>query len=99
MTRFDKKYSDLQQMCTFLWIYKQSRGQFDAKRADFLLRKLQLEFFGSEAADFRENSDEFAQRTFEIFVMLVLYFADYVGWTFENPIEIIRNSMNKQTKD
>jgi hypothetical protein len=58
MARFEIIHRDLEQMLTNLWVMKQDDEFYSPVKCDFLLRRLQYEYFGAEEADWREHCNE-----------------------------------------
>ena len=95
MARFDSKFTDIQEMCSFLWLFGRSSDQFHLKRVNFFLRRLQSEFFGAADADFRANTGEKIRSFFPIMTMIILSWKDKFGWHFENPRQIVVDGLNE----
>ena len=95
MSRFDTKSKDLSQMCMFLWIFKRTPAVFDTARSARLLKRLHLEYYGDENADWLEKSEPLVKRFFPIGVMFLMAWKDQFGWDLKNPRENILEAIVK----
>lgn len=95
MSRFDTKSKDLSQMCMFLWIFQRTPAVFNTARSARLLKRLHLEYYGDENADWLDKSEPLVKRFFPIGVMFLMAWKDKFGWELENPRENIQDAITK----
>lgn len=72
MARFETRTRDLEQLIANLWVMKQNPNLFDLEKIDFLIKSLQLEYFGDHKSDWRKHCGENAKANFVLWVVGLL---------------------------
>ena len=90
MARFGKPVRDFEQLMGNLWIMKQNIKLFDSEKIEYLIKKLQQEFFEDENCDYRNNTDSKNN-----FIFWVSTLVQYNHWELNDHREIVLKALKE----
>jgi thiamine kinase-like enzyme len=92
MARFDTATRDVEQLMSFLWIFKTNEALFSARVVGLLMEKLQFEFFGDERSDWRVKCGRLAKASFVIWVASIVRNPQ---WVYQDQRDLVLKALSE----